>query len=199
MKKSNSWLARLNPNYVTSSRLFFGASIFLLLLNHSVVSLVACLILLSISEITDWFDGWLARRYGKVSDWGKLYDPFCDAFSHLLMYLGLLLIYPVKIFAVIVGIILFREMYMLLLRAWCSYWGIILAAQVAGKIKTVTQVVSIYALIILTLAFFLDASATIIFWLEWLANGTIFISLTMTIYSLIKYQLYVSRLWRGIK
>jgi CDP-diacylglycerol--glycerol-3-phosphate 3-phosphatidyltransferase len=127
-----------------------------------------------------------------VSIWGKLYDPFCDAFSHLLIYIGLLLIFPEKIFAVIIGIILFREMYMSLTRAWCAHKGIIVGAQMYGKIKTVTQVVSIYALILLKLSLLIGVSLEMTIWLDNLAKLSLGIALVMTVLSLLMYQLHIS-------
>lgn len=181
----------LNPNWVSSVRPVIGIVILYLLCNLSLVSIVSCLVLLSISEFTDFLDGWLARRYNKTSDWGKLYDPFCDAFSHLLMYIGFLLSYPGQTFAIVIGIILFREMYMMLLRAWCAHNGVILAAQIYGKIKTVTQVVSIYALTILVFAVLAGMPLEVVNWLKWLAISAVGVALAMTVISLYMYQLHI--------
>jgi CDP-diacylglycerol--glycerol-3-phosphate 3-phosphatidyltransferase len=68
------------------------AVIFLILLQYgkdAVVTLALNLILLSIIELTDMYDGIIARRYGLVSESGATLDPFADSVSRLIIYWAL--------------------------------------------------------------------------------------------------------------
>src|SRR5690606_15897420 len=51
--------------------------------------LVACSVLLAISEVTDFLDGQLARRLGVVSETGAMLDPYSDSVSRLIVYWSL--------------------------------------------------------------------------------------------------------------
>jgi len=104
-----------------------------------------------ITEISDFFDGFIARKLGEVSDFGKLYDPFADTLAQLTYFFcfvqdGILL--PAFLFLVI----LYREFGILFLRNLFLQKGISLGARLSGKIKTFIYIVSIgFALITATL------------------------------------------------
>jgi CDP-diacylglycerol--glycerol-3-phosphate 3-phosphatidyltransferase len=71
------WLARL-PNALTIARLAILPLFWWVLLasddGHSALAFV----IFSLASLTDWFDGWLARRYGSQSRFGRLADPLAD-------------------------------------------------------------------------------------------------------------------------
>lgn len=125
------------PNALTSIRLLLTPLAMTLLMYFSAVSLAWCLLVVVVIEATDFLDGFLARRWDKVSDFGKLYDPYCDVTFHLMMFLCLtaLNILPLWIMAVF----LFRELTVWFLRAYCATSGADLAARPWGKRKANTQ------------------------------------------------------------
>ncbi|NQT82308.1 CDP-alcohol phosphatidyltransferase family protein [bacterium] len=61
-------------------------AVVLLNFEESTSVLILCLILLILIELTDLFDGILARRAGVVSEWGATLDPYCDSLSRLTVY-----------------------------------------------------------------------------------------------------------------
>ena len=63
---------------LTYSRLLLGPVIFFLLLHGSSPALWVALVLTVVGELTDFLDGWVARRANTVSDVGKVADPFTD-------------------------------------------------------------------------------------------------------------------------
>ncbi|MFA6227708.1 MAG: CDP-diacylglycerol--glycerol-3-phosphate 3-phosphatidyltransferase [Patescibacteria group bacterium] len=134
------------PNVLTSCRLLLTPLAMILLVRSSAVSLAGCLLVVVIIEITDFFDGFLARRWKKVSDFGKLYDPYCDVTFHLMMFLCLasLGILPLWIMA----IFLFRELTVWFLRAYCATSGINLAARPWGKRKANAQTAMLVSVIV---------------------------------------------------
>jgi CDP-diacylglycerol--glycerol-3-phosphate 3-phosphatidyltransferase len=76
---------------LTASRLFLAAAVAVLLTAAGPVdwALAVTFVLIGLIELTDLFDGHLARRWQVVSTFGKMFDPFCDAVSRLTVYWSL--------------------------------------------------------------------------------------------------------------
>jgi CDP-diacylglycerol--glycerol-3-phosphate 3-phosphatidyltransferase len=104
-------------------------------------------LLLLCAELTDFFDGFYARKYHEVSNFGKLFDPFADVILHLTVFVCLSFSsYMPVLFLVL---IIYREFSMTFLRLVIMEKGIAVAARKGGKIKTVLYVFAIaYSLII---------------------------------------------------
>ena len=89
-------------------------------------------------ELTDFLDGHFARKLGIVSDFGKLFDPFADVLANMTVFFTFVIAgYMPPIFFLIV---LFREMSMLFVRMLCIRNGVVIAARMAGKVKTVVYI-----------------------------------------------------------
>ena len=92
------------------------------------------------AELTDFFDGWAARKRGEISDFGKLFDPFADTLLHITFFLCFVMegIFPAFLFL----LVLYREFCVLLIRNLMIKKGITMGARIGGKIKTVTYVIA---------------------------------------------------------
>lgn len=99
-----------------------------------------------IASLTDFLDGYLARKNNLVTNFGKIMDPFADKLLVLtaLIYLAIKHTIPGWIVIVIIA----RELLVTSLRALAADNGIILAARNLGKYKTVSQMLSIIFLTI---------------------------------------------------
>jgi len=96
-----------------------------------------------LAYVTDAFDGYLARRRNQVTDFGKLMDPMADKLlttAALVMLAYYRMIHPAAVI-----IILSREFIISALRLVCVEKGVVVAASVWGKLKTVSQAVAIPA------------------------------------------------------
>ncbi|MGP1577069.1 MAG: CDP-diacylglycerol--glycerol-3-phosphate 3-phosphatidyltransferase [Treponema sp.] len=89
-------------------------------------------------EFTDFLDGFFARKYKQVSDFGKLFDPFADVVANITILLAFMLTGYVPL--VFFLIILYREMGILFLRMIARGEGITIAAKKGGKAKTVCYI-----------------------------------------------------------
>jgi CDP-diacylglycerol--glycerol-3-phosphate 3-phosphatidyltransferase len=98
--------------------------------------IVAALLALAL-ELTDLADGWLARRYSAVTDFGKLYDPFSDAFSRYTLFLGLYAIQIADLWMVIA--IFYRDASISFFRSVAATRNVVLSARQSGKIKAIVQ------------------------------------------------------------
>jgi CDP-diacylglycerol--glycerol-3-phosphate 3-phosphatidyltransferase len=93
-----------------------------------------------VAMITDLFDGELARRYGLVTDFGKIADPIADKAIMGAALIGLSALGDLPWW--VTGVILFRELGITLLRFWVIRHGVIPASR-GGKLKTLTQGVGV--------------------------------------------------------
>ncbi|MGP1593906.1 MAG: CDP-diacylglycerol--glycerol-3-phosphate 3-phosphatidyltransferase [Treponema sp.] len=89
-------------------------------------------------EFTDFLDGFFARKYKQVSDFGKLFDPFADVVANITILLAFMLTGYVPLLFFL--IILYREMGILFLRMIARGEGITIGAKKGGKAKTVCYI-----------------------------------------------------------
>jgi CDP-diacylglycerol--glycerol-3-phosphate 3-phosphatidyltransferase len=100
----------------------------------------------SAATLTDFFDGWLARRRGLVTVMGKFLDPLADKLIVMAMLIMLVPLHRVS--ASLVILILSREITVTGLRAVASIEGLVIAAGDDGKAKTALQMLGVLCLLI---------------------------------------------------
>jgi CDP-diacylglycerol--glycerol-3-phosphate 3-phosphatidyltransferase len=135
------------PNVLTVARLFmvpvFGYLVLAIEQTDSVQWASAVVFL--IAALTDLVDGVWARRYGLVTNFGKIADPIAD--KALIGTALIALSIQGEIAWWVTGIIIFREVAITLMRFWVIKQGVIPASR-GGKVKTVSQIVAIVAFLI---------------------------------------------------
>lgn len=133
------------PNKLTVGRIilvpFFVAA---LLANFPLNNAVALIIFIAAS-LTDMFDGKIARKNGLVTDFGKFADPLADKILVLAALLCFVQLGICDCIAVI--IVLFREFSVTSIRLIAASKGKVVAANMWGKAKTVSQMIAIIAVI----------------------------------------------------
>lgn len=147
-------MAELNrallPNTITVARVVAAPAVFFLALAPGFGGQLAAFIVFVVAAVSDLWDGYLARKYGWISDFGKLMDPLADK---LLMVATLIPIYmvsnPPTTFSEwpvwnslplwVVLVIFFREVLITALRTFAARRGLILPAQTVGKYKAFSQ------------------------------------------------------------
>ena len=114
--------------------------------NESISRVIATAVF-AITALTDMLDGMIARKYNLITDFGKFLDPLADKFMVFGAFLSILVSYSYdetfrKIFVVATGIVIFRELAVTSIRlVTANKEGIVIAANMLGKIKTVSQIV----------------------------------------------------------
>jgi CDP-diacylglycerol--glycerol-3-phosphate 3-phosphatidyltransferase len=98
--------------------------------------------LFAIASATDQVDGWVARRYGLITDFGKIADPIADKALIGAALVGLSVLGELPWW--VTAVIAFREVGVTLLRFWVIRHGVIPASR-GGKAKTLTQIAAIVA------------------------------------------------------
>ena len=92
----------VNPNWITTARLPIAPITVGCLLMDTEGGFIAAMILALVLEITDILDGQIARKYNIVTQFGKLYDPFSDAFCRYTLFLGLYAIDAASLWMILV-------------------------------------------------------------------------------------------------
>ncbi len=102
------------------------------------------LVFFIVAGITDWLDGALARKWGLVSDFGKLMDALTDKILVVGLMVAVVVYGLVPTIAVfLVLLVLSREFLITGMRMMAASRGIVISAERAGKQKTVTQIIAI--------------------------------------------------------
>lgn len=98
-----------------------------------------------VSEVTDYLDGYAARKLNLSTDFGKFFDPFADTLVQITFFLCFLIdgiwgstIFPVILFLIVI----YREFTILFIRNLMLRKGLTLGARMSGKVKTVGYIVT---------------------------------------------------------
>jgi len=129
------------PNCLTIFRILISFICIGLMILGSYPHLVFAFILFLIASMTDFFDGYIARKYDLVSNLGKLLDPIADKVLVLGVFSAFLVLKIVSPWMVI--LIVIRELVVTGVRLLVLKKGKVLSAQKWGKLKAATQMVGI--------------------------------------------------------
>ena len=143
------------PNKLTVLRLLLvPLIIIILLLPVSLITNILAAVIFLAAALTDMFDGKIARKRGLITDFGKFLDPLADKFMVIAAFMGIIyrsadvsLIFNVFMPALIITV--FRELAVSSIRLVASTSaGVVVAANSLGKIKTVSQIVCVMAVLL---------------------------------------------------
>ena len=137
------------PNVLTLSRIpiLFGIVAFLYA-PFTGASTIA-LVLFVVGALTDWADGYYARKQGLVSNFGKLMDALTDKVFMVGLFITLLAAHKLPTWTLpLLLLILSREFLITGLRLVAASSGVVLGAEKSGKHKTVSQIVAAILLLL---------------------------------------------------
>jgi CDP-diacylglycerol---glycerol-3-phosphate 3-phosphatidyltransferase len=209
------------PNQITILRLFL-AGVFFVVLNlyrypHTArPALLAAIVLFILAALTDWLDGYLARKWHVESTFGRIMDPFCDKVLILgtFIYLaGPRFVNPVfpaderflgivpgnmvtGIYPWMVVLILARELLVTGVRDELESMGVKFGANLFGKLKMVLQSISIPVILGIV---WLNPYSRGNEWMAWVRNALIYATLLATLFSGIPYIISAVRALRPTK
>jgi CDP-diacylglycerol--glycerol-3-phosphate 3-phosphatidyltransferase len=140
----------------------------------------------AIASITDFADGWLARRRKQVTEIGQWLDPLADK----LLVIGALvsLVQLDRVPAWIAAVIIGREMAVTALRSVLQSRGVSMPASSLGKLKMAAQVTAILGLIL---------SPSVPFPLNWVGTVALWVVLALAIWSAVDYYRRFNDVLRG--
>lgn len=139
------------PNKLTITRMIL-TPIFLVLFTIESIPYhyILAMVVFIIGSLTDLFDGKIARKYNIVTNFGKLADPLADKMLTTSALLGFMAMGYCNVW--ILFLILFREFGISSIRLIAASEGVVIPANMWGKVKTTSQMVStIVIMLLLTL------------------------------------------------
>lgn len=145
-------------NLLTFIRIFISPIFMLVYIEHENLGISSwflpyvLLFLLGVSELSDAFDGYLARKWNQVSDFGKIFDPMADSIYHISVFLTFTQP-PVLLPMPLVFVFIYRDSVISTLRTICAIKGFTLAARTSGKIKAIIQAVAAFIILALMIPF----------------------------------------------
>jgi CDP-diacylglycerol--glycerol-3-phosphate 3-phosphatidyltransferase len=140
-----------------------------------------------VAAITDWFDGWLARKLGQSSAFGAFLDPVADK---LMVAAALVMLVQLgRVDAVLAFVIIGREITISALREWMATIGArkSVAVSLVGKLKTTAQMISIPMLL------YHDSLGPIN--VSWLGGWLLWVAAALTLWSM---GYYLKKAWPEI-
>lgn len=163
------------PNSLALFRVILAPLFFWLLIgapfgniHQSWINYFAALVFV-IASVTDFFDGYIARTWNQKTKFGAIIDPLADKMLTLAGFLGLMLISRANPWAIY--LILIREFFITGFRTVMASDGVEVAASMAGKVKTVFQMIAIGFLT-----------------MQWMGGEILlWIAVTLTLYSGLEY------------
>lgn len=162
------------PNVLTTIRVLlvpvFGT--FLLVHPHQEGWRILTTVIFVVAVATDFIDGRVARKYGLVTDFGKLWDPIADKAMTGMAFVGLSILGELPWWVTI--IILVRELGITVLRWAIKKYGV-MAANRGGKLKTATQSLALTLYLL-----YLPALPSPIRWIAWFVMGVAFVLTVVT-------------------
>ena len=144
---------RMNlPNKLTLFRLaLVPVFITFTIIDNMWMRLFALFIFITAS-LTDLYDGYFARKYGEVTDFGKFMDPLADKLLISAAFISFVDMKELNVPAWMVVLIIGREFLITGLRLLAASKGVVIPADRAGKFKTTSQLVSIITILVILCA-----------------------------------------------
>ncbi len=179
------------PNSITMSRIAMIPLFLWILSPHfpwtaGGSQVIAASVLFILASMTDGLDGYLARKRGQITTMGMLLDPLADKIMVTAAFVALLAYDPQVVKVWIVVVIIGREFLISGLRSIASSEGFTITASELGKLKTVSQIVSVVSAI---LAHRWDSwqLGVVVIPVKWYAVAAIYFTVVVSIISAVDY------------
>jgi len=190
------------PNKLTLSRIILAPVFLALLLVDEVWARVLALLTFVIAALTDMYDGWLARRTGVVTGFGKFMDPVADKILTSSAFIAFVALGYARVWMVLP--IVFRELFITGLRSVAAYRGMVIRPSFMAKVKTFLQMLVITLILgYVNARTFAGPLGWDWAWLEaaWIPDLFDYLMLAtmlITVYTGIDYLWRNASLWRGL-
>lgn len=137
----------LLPNQLTVLRIILTPVFIVLFMSNDPLLVQISLGVFLIAALTDWYDGWLARKFNYITEWGKFMDPLADKILTSTAFFGFVYVGMLNLWMVLA--IVFRDFLITLLRAYADYRKFAFTTSKLAKWKTFAQMFFLYYLLIL--------------------------------------------------
>jgi CDP-diacylglycerol--glycerol-3-phosphate 3-phosphatidyltransferase len=187
------------PNQLTILRIILSPVFLFFFLSDVIWMKQVSVIIYIVAALSDWYDGWLARKFNYITSWGKFWDPLADKILTSAAFIGFAIVDLVPWWMVI--IIVGRDVIITLLRVFADMKNYVFTTSYYAKWKTLLQMVFLYYLLILFVAQYShEINALYGDLILILLNKQLiyFVALSITLITLHSGILYVKRNWKII-
>jgi CDP-diacylglycerol--glycerol-3-phosphate 3-phosphatidyltransferase len=178
------------PNILTLLRIALIPVFVLVFYTPYEWSALAAAVIFAAAGITDWIDGYLARKMEQTTKLGAFLDPVADKLMVAAALVLLVEVHATALLAIPAMVIISREITVSALREWMAELGkrASVAVSFVGKVKTTVQMVAITGL--------LANEPDINNWLVWLAYLLLYVATGLTLWSML---VYLKAAWPDLK
>ncbi|MCP5062640.1 MAG: CDP-diacylglycerol--glycerol-3-phosphate 3-phosphatidyltransferase [Ignavibacteriae bacterium] len=134
------------PNQLTTLRIILTPVFVYMFLSGDSLLMQISLVVFFVAAITDWYDGWLARKFNYITTWGKFMDPLADKILTSAALFSFVYLEILELWMVI--IIVFRDVFVTGLRLFAEWKNKSFTTSKMAKVKTVVQMVFLFYLVI---------------------------------------------------
>jgi len=135
------------PNILTVSRILLTVIFIYLIIQEDLMSRMIAAGVFTVASISDYLDGYFARKNNVITDFGKIMDPIADKFLILSAFFIFMKMGIIPLWMCIVIVV--REILITGLRLLKIIGGKVLAAENLGKMKTVVQMIAVYFILVM--------------------------------------------------
>lgn len=137
------------PNILTSVRIFMIPILVVIYYLPWEGRYYTCAIIFALAAITDWLDGFLARKLDQTTSFGAFFDPVADKLMVSIALVMLVANYATPLLTIASAVIVGREIVISALREWMAEMGkrASVAVSYIGKLKTTIQMLAIFILL----------------------------------------------------
>ena len=136
------------PNILTLIRILIVPFFIVSFLNENFSIRILSIILFFLGSFSDFLDGYIARKYNLVTNFGKIIDPLADKILILAAFFILNKMYPTYVPLWMVSLILLRDLIITYFRFYFKKKNFILKTSIIAKRKTLFQIIIIHLLLI---------------------------------------------------
>ncbi|MEJ5350027.1 MAG: CDP-diacylglycerol--glycerol-3-phosphate 3-phosphatidyltransferase [Melioribacteraceae bacterium] len=135
------------PNQLTVLRIILTPIFLFLFLYGDALTIQISLGVFIIAAISDWYDGWLARKFNYITEWGKFLDPLADKILTSAAFSAFVIVGILNLWMVI--LIVVRDILITGLRIYADYKKISFSTSYSAKWKTFFQMFFLYYLLLI--------------------------------------------------
>jgi CDP-diacylglycerol--glycerol-3-phosphate 3-phosphatidyltransferase len=187
------------PNQLTILRIILSPVFLFLFLSDAIWMKQLSVAIYIVAALSDWYDGWLARKFNYITSWGKFWDPLADKILTSAAFIGFAVVDLIPWWMVI--IIVGRDVLITLLRVFSEMKNYSFTTSYYAKWKTLLQMIFLYYLLILYVAQFTpEINSVYGDLISSLLNGKLIFLIALLITGVTFHSgvLYITRNWQII-
>jgi len=135
------------PNQLTILRIVLTPVFLYFFISPDLIMKQISLAIFFVAALSDWYDGWLARKFNYITEWGKFMDPLADKILTSAAFIGFVLVGLLEWW--MVAVILIRDFIITFLRIYTDRKGFMFTTSYYAQWKTFLQMFFLYYLLIL--------------------------------------------------